>query len=220
MKGKSPAILFYTSDFLTGIITLNFEQRGRYITLLCLQHQKGHLSEKTLNEISNSDAEIISKFCKDKQGFFYNKRLELEIIKRDKYCNSRGKNKLEGHHKKIISKSYDKHMENDNDNENVNEILSDSELLINIPFCEKFKNEPKFIKSVNAYFKVREKKNLLNTIYVWEVINQNLKEFSRENVKYAIKLLENAIVGEWNQIYDMKEEEKIKFPTGKTKLVL
>jgi len=45
---KDPAFLFYSSDFLSGITDLTMEERGQYITLLCLQHQKGSLSEKTI----------------------------------------------------------------------------------------------------------------------------------------------------------------------------
>jgi hypothetical protein len=48
---KDPAVLFYSSDFLTGTLLMNYEERGQYITLLCLQHQKGHLTEKELKQI-------------------------------------------------------------------------------------------------------------------------------------------------------------------------
>ena len=46
---KDPAFVFYTGDFLTGVIDMTMEERGQYITLLCLQHQKGHFSKKTLD---------------------------------------------------------------------------------------------------------------------------------------------------------------------------
>ena len=45
---KDPAVLFYTSDFLSGTFTMTNEQVGMYIRLLCLQHQKGKLSEKDM----------------------------------------------------------------------------------------------------------------------------------------------------------------------------
>jgi hypothetical protein len=48
---KDPAILFYTSDFLTGTFTMTDEQVGKYIRLLCLQHQKGSLTEKDMLKI-------------------------------------------------------------------------------------------------------------------------------------------------------------------------
>ena len=45
---KDPAVLFYTADFLIGVSDLTDEECGKYIKLLCLQHQKGHLSEKQI----------------------------------------------------------------------------------------------------------------------------------------------------------------------------
>ena len=47
-NGKDPAVLLYTQDFLVGTISMNFEERGKYITLLCMQHQKGKLTLKDL----------------------------------------------------------------------------------------------------------------------------------------------------------------------------
>ena len=45
---KDPAVLFYTQDFLVATITMTNEQKGKYITLLCLQHQKQKLTLKDL----------------------------------------------------------------------------------------------------------------------------------------------------------------------------
>lgn len=45
---KDPAVLFYTSDFLSGVTFLSMEQRGQYITLLCTQHQHGSIPENQL----------------------------------------------------------------------------------------------------------------------------------------------------------------------------
>ena len=120
---KDPAILFYTSDFLTGTMFLSDEQTGKYIRLLCAQHQKGRLSEKDmLNICKTHDQDIFDKFEKDSKGFYFNERLENEAKKRKAYSESRRKNRT----KKVkpeedmlkISNSYDKHMENENVNEN------------------------------------------------------------------------------------------------------
>lgn len=110
--GKDPAFLFYSSDFLTGTMTMNHEQVGKYVRLLCLQHQKGRLEEKDmLNICSSYDKDVFSKFDKDDNGFFYNKRLENETIKRKKYSESRSKNRLS---KKSYDTTYVPHMENEN----------------------------------------------------------------------------------------------------------
>jgi len=130
---KDPAILFYTSDFLTGTMLLTDEQVGKYIRLLCLQHQKGHLSEKDmLNICKSKDEDIFCKFKQDQEGKYFNLRLETETLKRINYSESRRNNRLSKNnslnnnkHMNIISKSYVKHMENENINENENIIISE-----------------------------------------------------------------------------------------------
>lgn len=94
---KDPAFLFYSSDFLTGTCCMTNEQKGAYITLMCLQHQKGHLPEKDMIKICGRlDEDIIEKFIKDNEGKYYNKRLEEEIIKRRNYSESRRLNRQGG----------------------------------------------------------------------------------------------------------------------------
>jgi len=107
---KDPAVLFYTSDFLTGTMTMTNDQVGMYIRLLCLQHQKNFLSEKDMLSICKSyDEDVFSKFEKNDQGY-YNERMQIEYDRRKKYSESRSNNRK----KKdmlIISKSYENHME-------------------------------------------------------------------------------------------------------------
>ena len=114
---KDPAVLLYTQDFLVGTITMSYEQRGKYITLLCLQHQKGKLTLKDLQAIlTDEDYEIADRFPKQTDGFYYNQRMFDETIKRKNYSESRRKN-LMGKHKKSHMVS---HLENENENEDVN----------------------------------------------------------------------------------------------------
>ena len=80
---KDPAFLFYSSDFLSGIQDLTMEERGQYITLLCLQHQKGHLSSKAIKlATADATADVMAKFRQDSAGLWYNVRLDEEIEKR------------------------------------------------------------------------------------------------------------------------------------------
>jgi 5-keto 4-deoxyuronate isomerase len=101
---KDPAFLFYTSDFLTGTLTMTDEQVGRYIRLLCLQHQKYELTEKDMLFICKGhDEDIFSKFEKTEDGKFYNVRLREEAIKRSNYSESRRHNKIKKDIKNIYS---------------------------------------------------------------------------------------------------------------------
>ena len=122
---KDPAVLFYTSDFLTGVRRMTYEQVGKYITLLCMQHQYGSLTEKDMLHICGTyDEDIWCKFEKTDAGFL-NKRMHEEAEKRKRYSESRRNNKIKGiesKHMTNICESYDKHMENEN--ENVNEIVN------------------------------------------------------------------------------------------------
>ena len=94
---KDPAFLFYTNDFLTGVQDLTMEERGQYITLLCLQHQKGHLTEKMIRlSCGNAAADVLSKFRQDDGGLFYNERLELEIEKRSAHGEKQKQRAIEG----------------------------------------------------------------------------------------------------------------------------
>jgi uncharacterized protein YdaU (DUF1376 family) len=125
---KSPAVLLYTSDFLTGITFFTDEQIGQYILLLCQQHQLGHLPKEHMIKICKSfDSPVIKKFITDENGNYYNVRMESEINRRNEYSktrsdNRKGKVKTNKKHIKNISKTYLNDMENENDNENIDVI--------------------------------------------------------------------------------------------------
>ena len=131
---KNPAVLFYTSDFLSATLLMNDIQVGRYIKLLCLQHQQGHLTEEDMLCIcgGNYDKKVFEKFKQDENGLYYNERMDIEIKKRQAYSESRANNRkkeIQEKDMKNISKSYVEHMGNgneninDNVNDNVNEIV-------------------------------------------------------------------------------------------------
>lgn len=131
MNTKDPAFLFYSSDFLSGTFTMTNEQIGKYIRLLCIQHQKYILSEKDmLNICGTYDEDIYCKFKKE-NNVYYNERLRFEAERRKNYAESRRNNrkKTENDEKTSkdddmnnICKSYDEHMETETEtvNENIN----------------------------------------------------------------------------------------------------
>jgi len=140
---KDPAFLFYTQDFMTGTYFFTDDQAGKYIRLLCLQHQTGHLEEKhMLNICKTYDKDIFSKFIRDENGLYYNERLDKEINRRVKYCESRRKNKLS-------EKTYDQHMETETEtvtisSSNTDTVINYNEILENYHlYCDKL---PKIIK--------------------------------------------------------------------------
>jgi uncharacterized protein YdaU (DUF1376 family) len=121
---KDPAFLFYSQDFITGTMFFTDEQAGKYIRLLCAQHQHGHLSLEEVNYICRTnEPTILKKFVQDQDGLFFNERLEEEMKKRKSFCNSRKENIK----KRYLNKGSNtyvatnvEHMENENENENIN----------------------------------------------------------------------------------------------------
>ena len=131
MKNKDPAVLFYTSDFLTGVTLMNYEQRGMYITLLCLQHQNGHLTEEDMLTVCGKrDRKVFSKFIKDENGLYYNERIDEEKEKRRAYTESQSKNAKKRWLKKYNgnTKVMPRHMPSENEIEIDNDIMLCSEV--------------------------------------------------------------------------------------------
>jgi hypothetical protein len=139
---KDPAVLFYTSDFLSGTFTMTDEQVGKYIRLLCLQHQKGKLTEKDMLSICKAyDNEIYEKFDQV-DGFFINDRMYNESIRRSKFTESRRNNAKSVKNDSISvasAKHMHTHMETETETINVNKDI--------------------FINNIEPY------KNLLNKSY-------------------------------------------------------
>lgn len=147
---KDPAILFYTSDFLTGTIFMSDEQVGKYIRLLCIQHQKGHLAEEDMLKICKTyDKDVFGKFAKDQYGKYYNKRLDCEIQRRKAYSESRRQNRL-SKKKKNICKTHDNHMENETENENKTVTEADIELAVGRKTVKQIAAEERFDSGIEV----------------------------------------------------------------------
>jgi uncharacterized protein YdaU (DUF1376 family) len=140
--------LFYPNDFDCATRFFSDEEVGIYLRLLIAQFQNGRLSEKHMIIICKTyNKDIYSKFIRDSEGFYYNERLENELIKRKEYSESRSNNRKK---KKDISKSYDEHMEN----ENVISFntLTNKNNVIDIKDSNSWESEKKYFKNEEVYF--------------------------------------------------------------------
>lgn len=161
--GKDPAVLFYTGDFLVGTMKMNYAQKGKYIQLLCLQHQDGHLSEDDMLSVCGDyDEKIFSKFAKDENGRYYNERMETESVKRRRFVESRQRNLIKAdketqvdNHKELHMDTHmesrkadhtEARMENENINENINDIKDIIDYL-NIALNTKYRYTTKSIQT-------------------------------------------------------------------------
>ena len=176
---KDPAFLFYSSDFLTGCLDLTMEERGQYITILCLQHQKGRLKEKTIRlSVGNVSDDVLEKFKKDENNLLYNDRLEKEISKRLEFTESRRKNGAKGGRPRKPSvkpsvKPSEEPQENLTENENINENIN-----IVYSLYEKFSGN-------SASVKTKTKKRS-------QSINARISEVGMDGIKEVLINLSNS----------------------------
>lgn len=156
---KDPAFLFYSSDFLTGTYTMTDEQVGKYIRLLCLQHQRGHLLENHMVSVCKTyDEAIYGKFIQDDEGRYYNERLEQEVEKRVKFNDSRRLNGMKGGRPKQENGKLMKTTrlasenlgENENDNENKDDNIPYKEIIeyLNLVAKTKFRTDSEKTKAL------------------------------------------------------------------------
>ena len=208
---KNPAVLFYTSDFITGTLFMTNEEVGAYIRVLCMQHQKGHLTEEEILQICKKNeifSSIIVHFKQDKKGLYYNKRMDKEIDKRQKYSESRARNRSNPNKdmKNIsstyenISKTYEVHMENENEDENINENnildLYMNTINSNISSIE--------YEKLNNYINIFK-----NDLRIIKYAIEYCKMYKAYNINYLCKILNNWEKSGYKTLEQIKEQEKV-----------
>lgn len=183
---KDPAFLFYSSDFLNGCVDLTMEERGQYITLLCIQHQKGILTKKSIGlslglSWDTLSDDLKSKFIENEKGEIFNVRLNSEIENRHKFLekqringrkggrppkiNNNEKNPNKPKQKPDIKPNHNPNkslLENENDYINTSKIYnlsnSEKEKKRKKSDFEKEKNIPDFVKTELNQVEVYEDK--------------------------------------------------------------
>lgn len=85
-KLTDPYFRFFPSDYMMRTRLLDYAEKGKYIDLLCLQHQFGRLSEDDFNRIDKDHStRLRSLFTVDEQGRYYDPELEEEQKRRREY---------------------------------------------------------------------------------------------------------------------------------------
>jgi hypothetical protein len=216
---KDPAFLFYSSDFLNGVADLTMEERGQFITLLCLQHQKGILTDKTIRlSLGSVSVDVLTKFTKDKDGNFFNERLQEEIEKRIQFTESRRNNGSKGGRPKNNTKPLGlaKHnlMEDVNENENEDINTNVNKEKVELPF------ESYEFKDAWEQFKFYKKKEFKFTYKTKQSERAALKELLTLSKGYediAIKIINQSLANGWKGLFNLKEDAKAT-TTNKPKL--
>jgi len=205
---KDPAFTFYTSDFLTGVANLTMKERGQYITLLCLQHQLGHLSMKIIKlNIKDISQDVLKKFKKDDDENYYNERLEFEINKREKYIQHQRENGKKGgrpkSQNKSESKSELKSKKKPLENENENDIDNDNKNNIENKYFESLKVNTIF----NEFLELRKKLKAVNTDRAINMLINKLNEYDEET---QYEMIEQSIINSWKGIFELKNKTRKK----------
>jgi hypothetical protein len=209
---KDPAFLFYSSDFLNGVSDLTMEERGQYITLLCLQHQKGELSDKTIRlSVGSVSVDVLKKFDKNEEGFYFQKRLAIEIEKRKVFTESRRNNGKMGGRKplgnpndKPLGKPKNKPKKNhiEDVNENVNESINEDEKYeILLPF-----SSSTFLQIWGQWkeYKRKEHEFKYKTPQSEQAALMDLTKKANHNELTAIEIIGQSMANGWKGFFELK----------------
>ena len=190
---KDPAVLLYTSDFLSGTRTMTNEEVGMFIILLCLQHQSGRLTEKDMLSICGKYVEAVYSKFQLVDGYYINKRMYEEAEKRSKYTESRRNNASAKH----MQKHMDNHMENEN--ENINENRNRNVLVY--PSFE-FQN---LWEEWIEYKKVEHKDRYKSPKTEQTAIN-NLIKLCNGDIRIAEEIVNNSIANKYKGLFKVNNQ--------------
>lgn len=154
-RNKDPAVLFYTADFLADTTLWNYDELGRYIKLLCIQHLQDGISEDDFTAVAESKSRVASKFTRGDDGLYRNKRMKEESDKRREFCEKQRANGLKPKQSQTEAKpkpnrSQSKARAIENENVNINTIVDIIDYL-NTKLNTKYKSNAEYInKHINA----------------------------------------------------------------------
>ena len=218
---NDPAVLFYTSDFLTGVMDMSMEERGQYITLLCYQHQKGHIKEETIRLlVGNVSINVLNHFKVDEEGKYYNNRMDIEKEKRHLFTESRRNNgkkggrpkKIEENHMENLMDSHmDNHMKNENKNININNNSNNNIYNYYENIYGRTLNSIEY-ETITKWLEDKTEDEIKNAIN--ETAKSNIDNIKYvEKVLYSNKKKNNKVIPEWydKEITESKEEDDKEF---------
>ena len=183
------------------------EQIGCYVRLLCIQHQKGKLTEREILQICGSrDEDIFAKFVLQPDGTYINTRLEIESKRRKDYAESRRKNISKRYEKNMnnTSTTYVEHMETETETETETENKTENKDKNGVE--TKFDAKDALLKMgvdsnlADEWLKVRKHKKRINTRTAFLKIWREIKKTdlpANDCIKAAIEHSWGGFEAEW-----------------------
>ena len=217
MTNKAPAFQFYSSDFMVSVMYWSHDLVGKYILLLCWQHQHGIITPEDMSNICKSyvkdiDNKLLSKFKLDDNGNYYNERLKEIIDSQIAYSESRSKNrkgskstvdsafieskpkvkKTKKNKKDMnnISKTYDNHME-------------DEDIVLIFKSFSLDNNE--LYDTLINFYEMRKEKEVPLTARAGKTLINKLKKIAK-NEEEMIEILNNSILSSWSGIFPLNNK--------------
>jgi len=118
--GKDPAFLFSPGDYLRDTQCLSEKTQVAYDKIMCEQRRKIYIPERLFSlftkGLTRDEVEELKLIVLKNKDGYYIPWVTESIIKRTAYSESRRKNRRKKESKDMLT--YDKHMENENENEN------------------------------------------------------------------------------------------------------
>ena len=188
---KDPAFLFYPGDYLRDTQTLSEKSQVAYDRIMCEHMRNICISKQQLKfftkRLSPEELEEMMFVLTEKEDGFQIEWVAESIQKRKEYSESRRNNRVKKHTEDMnnISKSYDKHMENENEIENIIEYLNKK---TKSKFSSKTKNT---IKHINARFsdgfKINDFIKVIDFKFEKWGKDENMKEYLRPDTLFGTK---------------------------------
>jgi uncharacterized protein YdaU (DUF1376 family) len=219
---KDPAFLFYPGDWLGGTIGMTFEEKGAYMELLMMQFNRGHMTSHMIGQVVGQLwVKLQEKFTQDKEGLWYNVRLDIEKENRKSFIESR-KNNIKGENQYTKKSGHMRghktsHMENENENEN-KDINKD---VIKPSWAQNFKNYnpdliypfeiPEFGSIWDLWLQYRSERKLKKYASMGhQGALKHLSDISNHDFENAKKIIEYSISQNYQGLFEIKTNGKRK----------
>ena len=224
MIKKAPAFQFYSSDFMIGVMYWTHDLIGKYILLLCWQHQNDVITEEHMinickTHVKDIDNKLMSKFLQDDDGNYFNARLKDVTDNQKAYSDSRRKNR-EGSKSVINSKqsslkkknkSSKKEIRHDKDMSNTCESyvthMEDRDEDIVLMFNSLNNTNDELKETLWSFYDMREEIEKPMTKRAVEMFTKKLKEMAADENE-MIQILQNSIMNSWQGIFPLDRNNK------------
>jgi hypothetical protein len=194
-KGDDVGFIFYSGDVLQDTAMLSTKTKGVYMSIMCLHMKNICFSKQQIcsfcEVLNDQEIETLFLVLKEIEGCFFIEWVLESIKKRREYSISRSNNrsKKEDKPKKKISKTYDKHMVNENEIVNENKKAFKSELE----------------KTFEDFLEMRKKIKKPATAKAIELLKNKIRKLSNGDEQKAIELIEQSIRNSWQDIFDIRQ---------------